>query len=105
MSPSSRQLVRSAVGLAALAPAIALVLLAVMMIRSGGFGGLLAGLLVLAIAAFLLFVALMATHAPVSIAWMLKRTDEEREARAGAGDNGGDHASSSDESSSGTNAH
>lgn len=81
MAPTPRRLVRSAVGLAAVAPAVGLIVLAIVLLVSGGFGGILAGIVVAGLAVALLAVALMMTHAPVSIAKLLRRTDEAREER------------------------
>lgn len=81
MVASPRQIVRSAVGLAAVAPAIGLIVLAVALVMSGGFSGVLAGVVVAGIAALLLAAALLMTHAPVTISNLLQRTDEERDKR------------------------
>ena len=102
---SARMLVRKAVAIAALAPAIALLVLAFVLFRSGGFGGFLGGLVVVAIAMALFGVAFMASQAPVSIHWMLQRTERERADRAaGRPLEAEDHEGSSN-GSSGTNSH
>ncbi len=72
---------RSAVGLAAVAPAVGLIVLAVALVTSGGASGVLAGLVVAGIAVLLLGAALLMTHAPVTISNLLQRTDETRDAR------------------------
>lgn len=88
MAPSPRQLVRSAVGLAVVAPALALIGLAIALMVSGGASGFLAGLVVVALAVVVLGAALVMTHAPVSIANLLERTDEARRERGQPGANG-----------------
>jgi len=76
-----RQLVRKAVGLAAVAPGLALLVLAVFLFANGGLSGVLAGCLVGALGLVMMAVALMATHAPVSISKLLgdDDADEPRE--------------------------
>ena len=76
---SSREIVRSAVGLAVVAPAVGLLVLAVTLMRSGGASGVLAGFFVGLLAFGLLAVALGMTYAPVSIAKLLE--DDEADAR------------------------
>lgn len=71
MPASPRRIVRSAVGLAAVAPAVGLIILAVALMLDGGFGGFLAGLVVAGIAVALLVAGLVMTYAPVSIARLL----------------------------------
>lgn len=82
MAPSARRLVRTSVGIAAVVPALGLLVLAVSMVLSGGFGGVLAGLTVGVIALALLGAAFVMTHAPVSIAAYLRRTEQEDEPEA-----------------------
>jgi len=67
---SSREIVRTAVGLAALAPAGGLFVLAVILMRDGG-AGVFAGLFVGLLAVGLLAVAFMMTYAPVTIGNLL----------------------------------
>lgn len=85
MPLSARLLVRRAVGFAALAPGIALGVLSVLLIARGDFAGVFAGFVVGALAIALSLVALLMTNAPVSIARMLRRTDDERERRDAQG--------------------
>lgn len=77
VAPSSRKIVRTAVGLAVVAPALGLLVLAVIFARDGGARGALAGLVVGLLALGLLGVALMMTYAPVTIAKLLRRSQEE----------------------------
>lgn len=88
---SSREIVRTAVGLAVVAPAIGLLVLAVMLMRDGGASGVFAGLFVGLLAVGLLAVSLMMTYAPVSIANLLDDEDEtsEDETDGAPGVNGG----------------
>lgn len=88
MVRSSRDVVRSAVGLAVVAPAAGLGVLAVMLVLDGGTSGVLAGLFVGLIALALLVGALMMTHAPVTIANLLEGSKDEGESSSG-GRNGG----------------
>lgn len=88
MAPSPRQLVRNAVGLAAVAPAIGLMVLAIALMAGGGFSGFLAGAVVAGLAVLVLGAALVMTHAPVSIKGLLDRTDEARQERSQGGSNG-----------------
>lgn len=74
---SPRQLVRTAVGLAVVAPAIGLLVLAFTMMQDGGASGVFAGLFVAALAFGLLAVALGMTYAPVSIAKLLGNDEEQ----------------------------
>lgn len=74
---SARQWVRRAVGLAVVAPAVGLIVLAVMLFRSGGASGVGAGLFVALLGLGLLAGALMMTHAPVTIANLLEDDEEE----------------------------
>ncbi len=66
-----------------IAPALALLVLAVALWMGGGFGGFLAGSFVGLLALGLLGIALLMTHAPVTIANYLSRTDEKRGAQEG----------------------
>ncbi len=83
---SSRQLVRSLVGLAVVAPAVALLGLAVAMAWGGGASGVFAGVVVAGLALLLLGGAFVMTHAPVSIANLL---GDESEADRSEGDPNG----------------
>lgn len=95
MPRSPRRIVRSAVGLAAIAPAVGLLVLAAALMMSGGFSGVLAGAVVTVIAVALLGAALLMTHAPVSIRNLLERTAKKRDDRSlDAGSNG--HGSAQD---------
>lgn len=87
---SSREIVRSAVGLAVVLPAIGLLVLAGVMMADGGASGVLAGLFVAALAIGLLLVALGMTYAPVSIAKLLEDEEDEHESPAEPGTNGHD---------------
>ena len=59
-------------------PALALLVLAVFLVRSGGFGGVLAGLVVAGLALGILAVAVLMTHAPVTIHNILTRSKEDK---------------------------
>jgi hypothetical protein len=87
VSRSPRELVRTAVGLAFVAPAIGLLVLAVTLMMDGGASGVFAGLFVALLALVLLAGALGMTYAPVSIAKLLE-DDEEPASEAGVGTNG-----------------
>lgn len=88
VAPSSRQLVRNAVGLAVVAPAVALLGLAVSLAVGGGLSGLLAGAVVAFLACLILGAAFVMTHAPVSVSNLLS-----------------DEVASEDEQGGGTNGH
>lgn len=81
MARTPREWVRTAVGIASVAPALGLLVLAGVLVAKGGLGGLLGGIVVAGVAFLLMAIALGMTHAPVSIAGMLRRTDEERAER------------------------
>ncbi len=85
VAKSPREIVKTAVGIAAVVPAIGLLVLAVSLVVSGGFGGVLAGGLVALIAVALLVAAFLWTYAPVSIRRYLEDTEAKRQASAGEG--------------------
>lgn len=95
MAKSPREIVKTAVGIAAVVPAIALGVLSVTMMASGGFGGVLAGGLVALIAIALLVAAFMWTYAPVSIRRYLEDTEAKRQAPPGQA-NGSEGSGSDD---------
>lgn len=79
VAKSPREIVKTAVGIAAVVPAIGLLVLAVSLVLSGGLGGFLAGVLVGLIALGLLATAFLWTYAPVSIRRFLKDTEAKRQ--------------------------
>lgn len=83
VAKSPRQIVKTAVGIAAVVPAIGLLVLAVSLVLSGGLGGFLAGVLVGVIAVGLLAAAFLWTYAPVSIRRFLKDTEAKRQGTNG----------------------
>lgn len=82
---SPREIVKTAVGIAAVVPAIGLLVLAVSLVLSGGLGGFLAGILVGLIALALLAAAFLWTYAPVSIRRFLEDTEAKRQGTNGHG--------------------
>lgn len=78
VAKSPREIVKTAVGIAALVPAIGLLVLAFSLMTSGGVGGVLAGGLVGLIAVGLLVAAFLWTYAPVSIRRYLEDTEAKR---------------------------
>lgn len=87
MAVSSREWVRRAVGLAALAPAAGLLVLAVILAVDGGVAGLLAAVVVASIALLLVGFAFAMTYAPVTIHKLLRRSDKSGES-SGRGSDG-----------------
>ncbi len=92
VAKSPREVVKTAVGIAAVVPAIGLLVLAVSLALSGGFGGVLAGILVGLIAVALLAAAFLWTYAPVSIRRFLEDTEAKRQGTDGQapGSDGGE---------------
>lgn len=89
MGRSPREIVRSAVGLAAIAPALGLLVLAAALVLDGGFSGLLAGIVVAGLALVLIGFAFVMTYAPVTIKKLLDRTEKARKERGETGGTNG----------------